>query len=1181
LRVCIVDDIDSTEMAQPTKRPRPVHDDDDHEEGDATAHHVQRKRSRISLAAERDESVVSDEEDEDTNDVTIDVDARGARCESSSDDENDEGDDEITELRATQYIQKSRQEHAENIAAEQGIIEEVFCRNFMCHTKLRIKLGPLINFIIGHNGSGKSAVLTALTMCLGGKATATNRGASLKSLIKEGQESAALAVKIKNQGDNAYKPELYGRSITVERHFSRSGTSGFKIKNADERVISTKKADLDDILDFFAFQLDNPINVLTQDMARQFLSNSSAAEKYKFFIRGTQLETLNADYKLIEEHQNNMEEKLALRADDIKVLRTKAREADAKKKRLDATQSMQEKIGRLERMHAWAQVEEQEQALRACDEALETAEQAVRDKEADAEQIGGVFEGHNQTLESAKSGVAALEEPLAELRDVLSQAKEVFDNNTKEIMNVVAEQRTIRETRVAQKGAIKRMEEEIKEEQVRLSNASGTAYAERLEELESLKEAAEVAKHEHQQHQAHLAPLEKVRDECSTQAGDAEAKVAQAREEVDRAKRGLAGLARDQGRKFAGFPDRMDQLVRDIDRETRWRAKPVGPFGLHVKLVKPEWASIIETTLGGSLNSFAVTCADDQRLLSQILRKYNSQSSIFIGNPRPLDVNGKEPDGDVDTILRVMRIDDDLVRNTLIINHYVEQTVLIKEQEAAMDYMYGSGHRPNVKATIAMTNRPGSGTRYEHSRGGQKSGPVRAWTGAARMQVDRADQTRIQQERVRSAEQEFDALDQERRRGQTELSHAKQACVRWKRDDEKLRIAAQRAEDNVEAKKNEIEASRPQDGKLQELERQLQEAQDELRAVNASYEDSVIAKDRLDETARERKVKMDEANSQLDEAKARLDKAKKRADKIEADRTRALYEKNEAIGAVESSKNNVVRIRQSRDQQQQTVAQYLEGASAVCDRVPVEPGINVAILDERVARLNEDLMRAEREAGGTREELTEAWAIAKNQYLLAKRELDDLKRLERVSRASRLWYHDDLPVADFILQKLIFTLNERQRRWMKFRQYISVRAKINFHYLLSERSFRGRVILDHSSRLLDISVEPDMSKTSDAGRQAKTLSGGEKSFSTICLLLSIWEAIGSPIRCLDEFDVFMDSVNRSTSMTMMIQAARRAVGKQFVLITPQAMNNVEMGDDVRVHRMSDPERGQTALSFAA
>jgi structural maintenance of chromosomes protein 6 len=122
--------------------------------------------------------------------------------------------------------------------------------------------------------------------------------------------------------------------------------------------------------------------------------------------------------------------------------------------------------------------------------------------------------------------------------------------------------------------------------------------------------------------------------------------------------------------------------------------------------------------------------------------------------------------------------------------------------------------------------------------------------------------------------------------------------------------------------------------------------------------------------------------------------------------------------------------------------------------------------------------------------------------------------------------------------------------------------------------------MNHSRKELDIKVEPDLSKTSDAGRATKTLSGGEKSFSTICLLLSIWEAMGSPIRCLDEFDVFMDNVNRATSMGMMIQAARRSVGRQFILITPQSMNSVALGDDVKVHRMSDPERGQTALEFA-
>lgn len=83
-------------------------------------------------------------------------------------------------------------EAKQNIPAECGIIQEISCTNFMCHEQLVISLGPLINFIIGHNGSGKSAVLTALTLCLGGKAAATNRGQNLKSFIKEGREYVTI-----------------------------------------------------------------------------------------------------------------------------------------------------------------------------------------------------------------------------------------------------------------------------------------------------------------------------------------------------------------------------------------------------------------------------------------------------------------------------------------------------------------------------------------------------------------------------------------------------------------------------------------------------------------------------------------------------------------------------------------------------------------------------------------------------------------------------------------------------------------------------------------------------------------------------------------------------------------------------------------------------------------------------
>ena len=104
-------------------------------------------------------------------------------------------EDEL-ELRATQLIQEKYSFAGDepNVPAEHGILERVECYNFMCHDHFFVELGPLINFIVGKNGSGKSAVLTAITLCLGGKASATNRGQSLKSFIKEGKEYVRLSL---------------------------------------------------------------------------------------------------------------------------------------------------------------------------------------------------------------------------------------------------------------------------------------------------------------------------------------------------------------------------------------------------------------------------------------------------------------------------------------------------------------------------------------------------------------------------------------------------------------------------------------------------------------------------------------------------------------------------------------------------------------------------------------------------------------------------------------------------------------------------------------------------------------------------------------------------------------------------------------------------------------------------
>ncbi len=123
------------------------------------------------------------------------------------------------------------------------------------------------------------------------------------------------------------------------------------------------------------------------------------------------------------------------------------------------------------------------------------------------------------------------------------------------------------------------------------------------------------------------------------------------------------------------------------------------------------------------------------------------------------------------------------------------------------------------------------------------------------------------------------------------------------------------------------------------------------------------------------------------------------------------------------------------------------------------------------------------------------------------------------------------------VQQLKSSLMTRLARWQEFRRHIALRCKLVFQFNLSHRGYYGKVLFDHDKGTLQLKVQTDDVAATQGGSRDKdprSLSGGEKSFSTICLLLSLWEAIGCPLRCLDEFDVFMDAVNRRISMKMMV-----------------------------------------------
>lgn len=79
---------------------------------------------------------------------------------------------------------------------------------------------------------------------------------------------------------------------------------------------------------------------------------------------------------------------------------------------------------------------------------------------------------------------------------------------------------------------------------------------------------------------------------------------------------------------------------------------------------------------------------------------------------------------------------------------------------------------------------------------------------------------------------------------------------------------------------------------------------------------------------------------------------------------------------------------------------------------------------------------------------------------------------------------------------------------------------MEFSNYVHSRNFNGQLLFDHVTQTLDIIVQPNKQRDKQS-TDLKALSGGERSFSTVAFLLSLWAIVESPILFLDEFDVFM------------------------------------------------------------
>ena len=144
-----------------------------------------------------------------------------------------------------------------------------------------------VNFVTGLNGSGKSSVLQGLVLGLLADSKHTKRYNKLTDFIQKGHQKAVIQVSLRNEGEDAYKPEIYGKAITFQRTINDNGQSAVFIM--DEKMAKVKKSTKEAreegkrILESFRINTDNPIAILQQEEAKELLKVENPGNLYSFF----------------------------------------------------------------------------------------------------------------------------------------------------------------------------------------------------------------------------------------------------------------------------------------------------------------------------------------------------------------------------------------------------------------------------------------------------------------------------------------------------------------------------------------------------------------------------------------------------------------------------------------------------------------------------------------------------------------------------------------------------------------------------------------------------------------------------------------------------------------------------------------------------------------------------------
>uniref|UniRef100_A0A6P4ETP8 Structural maintenance of chromosomes protein 6 n=1 Tax=Drosophila rhopaloa TaxID=1041015 RepID=A0A6P4ETP8_DRORH len=1017
--------------------------------------------------------------------------------------------------------------------------------NFMCHSNLFMEFGPNINFLVGNNGSGKSAVITALALGLTSSARATSRASSIQKLIKNGEASASIAITLSNSGLRPYKADIFGPHLTVVRQI-RHSSSTYDLQDARGKSVSKKVAEIRRVLLCFGINVENPIFVLNQEAAREFLKELEPASNYRLLMKATQLDVCTSSLTECHAQRRHFTQDL----DQLEKKRdVVAKQVEAEEEKLSILKNkeiVKEKLEQCKVKLAWMAVTRHQEELNNLEHSIKLIEskkaklehttskkestqatmtQQLREFEATKNQILATYKIQDEKLRTAKRAVqelllktSAIKAQIGNVERRMREDQHAYDECEKLIGNYHADFNRVKEQR---------------EEHAKKMEALKKLVADGEEVIARLREEQQQIKKDITSVQERV---ESVKNE---------------RIQLHKSKQNIKGniesLSRNKSNELSVYGEQAIQVVRTLRTQyagpnMHWM--PRGPLGQYISAPNPKYRDLVENQLMSCLRSYIVSSDKERKSLRDLLQNkfHGGNIPTIITSPftdRVYDVsrNKVRPTTPNTTVLiDEISCDDPVVMNYLIDMLRIE-TVLVTESKEIAEFL--TSDTENVPPHLTRVLVPNLGLEYIPSPNyavySSRINPARY----IHINVD---------DRIRQLEMEKSELDE--KDASLEIDY-----MQHKKKAENIQLEITKRGSMIGQHQSRNQRAMQQIMELQNFDYQELPEYDRLKSHLADSGEKI-------EKCKEERQMLHQKLNEIQERKAELDATA-------AEENMALNGINEKLSTLDTEAREIESKIRSLD------LHYEENTRNFQKTLQLER----KMIDEKETVLNE-LEKARGEAEKLGEFIATTQSEEKIREIISryKSKIKQVEQLnyntEDVERELSMLRDDlglqarHLAVVDSVIKKLRMAYHQRAQLFQRCRHHYFTMVQFQFEQALAMRQFKVSFESSDKEKTWKINVfPPSGNETSNT----RSLSGGERSFTTVSLLKGLWSTSDHPFYFLDEYDVFTDEVNRKFITEILIGEGLEWMSRQYCFLTPQD-TAVEASNHITVHKLEAPDR---------